>query len=258
MTSAFSWADLGAIFTFHNCEGQSHKTASTDHNFWRERRAEADSNRGPSASLCLPALPTGQTSSHYPYRYMGHVSLFGLLGTNGDYILLFRRRHKWCCQRKCLTLNMVFNVHRNHQAYSGRGEGGGGGGEYGGGGEGESVIGDLVSYIKGRRVSRGLWGRDSSVVRAPDSWLKGRGFESLLERRENFLLQGRLSVLTLISVSVPPPLQLHVKNPGHSAKSAGGRLQLNTHTPYVCGFYWTVLRHWSQLVPNMSNDIWGH
>ena len=48
-------------------------------------------------------------------------------------------------------------------------------------------------------------GGDSSVVRAPDSWLKGRGFESLLERRENFLLQGWLSVLTLISVSVPPP-----------------------------------------------------
>ena len=30
--------------------------------------------------------------------------------------------------------------------------------------------------------------------------------------------------------------QQHVKDPGHSAKSAGGRLQLNTHTPYVCGF----------------------
>ena len=45
---------------------------------------------------------------------------------------------------------------------------------------------------------------DSSVVRAADSWLKGRGFESLQERRENFLLQVRLSVLTLISVSVPP------------------------------------------------------
>ena len=29
--------------------------------------------------------------------------------------------------------------------------------------------------------------------------------------------------------------QQHVKNPGHSAKSAGGRLQLNTHAPYVCG-----------------------
>ena len=44
---------------------------------------------------------------------------------------------------------------------------------------------------------------DSSMVRAPDSWLKGRGFESLQERRENFVLQGQLSV-TLISVSVPP------------------------------------------------------
>ena len=46
---------------------------------------------------------------------------------------------------------------------------------------------------------------DSSVVRVPDSWLKGCGFESLQERRENFLLQGQLCVLTLISVSVPPP-----------------------------------------------------
>ena len=34
---------------------------------------------------------------------------------------------------------------------------------------------------------------------------KGRGFESLLERWENSILQGWLSVLTLISVSVPPP-----------------------------------------------------
>ena len=53
------------------------------------------------------------------------------------------------------------------------------------------------------RKNKNWGGGDSSVVRAPDSWLKGRGFESLLERRENFLLQGRLSVLTLISVSVP-------------------------------------------------------
>ena len=65
--------------------------------------------------------------------------------------------------------------------------------------------------------------------------MKGRGFESLKERREIFFLQGHLSVLTIISVSVPPPVlpQEHVKDPGHSAKSAGGRLQLNTHTLYV-------------------------
>ena len=47
---------------FHNCEGQSHKTMSTDHNFWRERRAESDSNRGPSAYQ-PNALPLGQTGS---------------------------------------------------------------------------------------------------------------------------------------------------------------------------------------------------
>ena len=49
MTSALRWATMRAILMFHNCKGQSHKTVSRDHNFWRERRAEADSNRGPSA-----------------------------------------------------------------------------------------------------------------------------------------------------------------------------------------------------------------
>ena len=36
--------------------------------------------------------------------------------------------------------------------------------------------------------------------------------------------------------STPMLPQWHVKDPGHSAKSAGGSLQLNMHTPYVCGF----------------------
>ena len=33
--------------------------------------------------------------------------------------------------------------------------------------------------------------------------------------------------------STPVLPQQHVKDPGHSAKSADGRLQLNTHAPYV-------------------------
>ena len=33
MTSALRWAAMRAIIMFHNCEGQSHKTVSTDHNF---------------------------------------------------------------------------------------------------------------------------------------------------------------------------------------------------------------------------------
>ena len=46
-------------------DGQSHKTVSTNHNlFWRERRAEAVSNRGPSAYQ-PNALPLGQTGSFF-------------------------------------------------------------------------------------------------------------------------------------------------------------------------------------------------
>ena len=33
MTPSLRWAAMGAILMFHNCEGQSHKTASTDPNF---------------------------------------------------------------------------------------------------------------------------------------------------------------------------------------------------------------------------------
>ena len=91
------------------------------------------------------------------------------------------------------------------------------------------------------------------MVRVPDSWLKDRGFESPQERQENFLLQGLLSVLTLISVSIPAPW--HIKDPGHSAKSAGGRLQLSTHTPYVCGFAWCSMVVWC--TQNLHRDSCG-
>ena len=33
MTFALRWAAMRAILMSHNCEGQSHKTVSTDHNF---------------------------------------------------------------------------------------------------------------------------------------------------------------------------------------------------------------------------------
>ena len=61
MTYALRWAAMTAILMFHNCEGQGHKTLSTDHNFWRERRAEAHSNGGPFAYQ-PNALPLGQTT----------------------------------------------------------------------------------------------------------------------------------------------------------------------------------------------------
>ena len=67
-----------------------------------------------------------------------------------------------------------------------------------------------------------------------DSWLKGLKFESPQGRQEK---KSQLPVLTLIPVSVRAVLlQKHVKDPGHSANSEGGRMQLNTHTPYVRDF----------------------
>ena len=56
---------MRGILIFPNCEGQSHKTVSTDHSLWSERRAEADSNWGPSAYQPT-TLPLGQSDSH-PY-----------------------------------------------------------------------------------------------------------------------------------------------------------------------------------------------
>jgi len=101
--------------------------------------------------------------------------------------------------------------------------------------------------------------RNSLVVRTPDSWSKGGGFESPQERLENFLLRGQFSVMTLISVSSVLP-HYHAKDPGHSAKSAGSRLQLNTHTLYVCGFAWSDIVHgcmeYTECV-NMAAVPWG-
>ena len=63
ITSALRWAAMKAILMFHNCEGRRHKTLSTDHNFWGDSRAEADSNgRGPSAYQ-PNALPLGSHRS---------------------------------------------------------------------------------------------------------------------------------------------------------------------------------------------------
>ena len=70
MTPALRWAAMRAILMFHSCEGQSHKTVSTDHNISKERRVEADSNRGPSAYQ-PNALPLRQTGSQWGWRAVG-------------------------------------------------------------------------------------------------------------------------------------------------------------------------------------------
>ena len=86
-----------------------------------------------------------------------------------------------------------------------------------------SVCKRIMIDIEVKREREGERGWLSS--RVLHSWAKGRGFESRQEWRENVLLQGRLSVLTDYRIRSTPVLpQQHVKDPGHSAKSAGGRL----------------------------------
>ena len=58
---------------------------------------------------------------------------------------------------------------------------------------------------------------------------------------------------------------LSVTSLSHSSKlceSRGGRPGLAVLTSLMVSvdvkLYWTMLRHWSQLVPNMPTDIWGH
>ena len=105
-----------------------------------------------------------------------------------------------------------------------------------------------MDRIKGNLKHQAVSVISNTVIRtmgsgiAPHSWSNGHGFESLQEQWENFLLHGQLSVLTFIR-STPVLPRLHVKDPSHSAKSAGGRLQLNAHTPYICGFAWSNMVH---------------
>ena len=73
MTSELRWALMRAILMFHNCEGQSYKTVSTHHNFWGERRSEADSNWSPS-TYQPNALPLGQTGSHRQVWQVAQIS----------------------------------------------------------------------------------------------------------------------------------------------------------------------------------------
>ena len=62
MTHALRWATMRAILMFCKLRWTKSQDSVTDHNFLRERRAEADSHRGHSAYQ-PNAIPLGQTGS---------------------------------------------------------------------------------------------------------------------------------------------------------------------------------------------------
>ena len=74
-------------------------------------------------------------------------------------------------------------------------------------------------------------------------------------------------VCSAASVPVRRPIIIYYLHNSHVilqelCESRGGRPGLSVLTSLLVSVdvknYWTVLRHWSQLVPNMSTDIWGH
>ena len=95
-------------------DGQSHKTVSTNHNFWREMRAEAVSNQGPSAYQ-PNALPLGQTGcppyALHPVSKVSPTLLWNCLHHSG-----------WLCSRvtqcntafgRCYSVFIDINHARN-------------------------------------------------------------------------------------------------------------------------------------------------
>ena len=83
------------------------------------------------------------------------------------------------------------------------------------------------------------------MVRALDSWFEGSRFESPQNQQENFHLQGQLSVLTHFSLFHRLVAAVVRKVSRSFCQKCSGRLQLNTHVPYLCGFEWndTKLSH---------------
>ena len=51
MTPALRWAGMRAILMFHHCEGQSHKTVSTNHNLLKRKESRSGIEPRP---FCLP------------------------------------------------------------------------------------------------------------------------------------------------------------------------------------------------------------
>ena len=101
--------------------------------------------------------------------------------------------------------------------------------------------------------------RDSWLVRAPDSWSKGCELESRQKRRENFLSPVLTFCADSYSMSVLP--QWHVKDPGYSAKSAGGRLHPNTYRPLThrsqSGLTMSLSRHSVGAYQEISSHLSG-
>ena len=90
---------------------------------------------------------------------------------------------------------------------------------------------------------------------------KGRKTLGFLQRNlKNGITNNEISqIKALAYLTLVHPIPIIVQE---LCESRGGRPGLSVLTSLMVSVdvkqYWTMLRHWSQLVPNMSTDIWGH
>ena len=102
-------------------------------------------------------------------------------------------------------------------------------------------------------------GGERTEVWTTELSIPGYTYTATLEdgyKKVNCLLHAQQKWGLLLTSQAPKQMfpQLHVKDPSHSAKSAGGRLQLNMHAPYVCGFAWSDMT-WCLVVWCTQNTL---
>ena len=130
-----------------------------------------------------------------------------------------------------------------------------------------------IRKVTHTRVHPLLRGRGGACTPAIQSDRRGVGGELKL-KEQVVIKEENVNSLNTVFVFTPIPFLTTVETKtvfgewsfSHRVQelceSRGGRPGLSVLTSLLVSvdikIYWTVLRHWSQLVPNMSTDIWGH
>ena len=107
MTSALRWAAMTAILMFHNCEGQSYKSVSTNHNLFEEK---GEPKWYQIKVLPFTSLPLGQTSSPVLNEWLWPFKAHFWTAIQVLYLQWYWVLHGWW-HVKLLLFQCMFCVH---------------------------------------------------------------------------------------------------------------------------------------------------
>ena len=164
---------------------------------------------------------------------------------------------------------MVFNVHRNHKVYQGQEKGRKGLWSWGTGtiiylslhchhqNDSRIKMGSDKSHFNCFLNCEGQSHKTVSTITCKTNRLIYEGGSDLTPKQR---LMAQRAYQTEDTVVPPPSLQQHIVQ--ELWESRGGRPGLSVITSLPVSvdvkLYWTMLRHWSQLVPNMSSEDIKH